>query len=701
MLDRELFQSRHNAIYDPEFQKHLADAPWKEWLSEPGYFEVRHQYLADIHNWIMSSKRNSVKGLTRFKHRDMINGTTQAFDEAYYRYSKRRLRILRGEYAYHKRVVKDFVFLDDENGNYIPVEDNDWVITSYPFCGNGSIPPHFDRLQDDCLEKDVPLILDCAWFGTCRDLTIDVYHPAITEVCFSLTKGIGLGNIRSGIRYSDYEDDLPIRQQNDYNHLPLGAAQVGIWQMQKFGPDYIPDRYEKIYEHVCFANNLKETNCMMIAMLGKDHADYNYYLIDSLYSKVGIREAVKKVRQTAGFDPVFCRAPFTSIYYKGSSNEVGFCCMQEPRAKLADFNGLINNWWQSDYAKTFRQGFVDGKFPTPCRVCEWQEKNGIESDRPNFDTIPLEKVDVEYGNVKGKPSYVDYRPDNLCNLMCTMCSPSNSNLVEKIWKQFPEVFIGELPDYSFQQENQDKILGSGILDHDTVKLKVLGGEPTINKKVHEVFQYCVDNKFADKIQLNVTTNFTNLNSTYDLIEKFKRIKIQASIDATGPTYEYIRKPARWNQIRKNMLEFSDRYKDNNKFRFGMNCVYQLVNAFTVKDWLPELLTLFYDEIKIKKHGITMLPIINPTGLTFASLPQKYRDIVLKDLQDIQQDFKNHENEQLQQNIRDMIKYTVDFEKYDYNKLIKGKRKILTFDKAKNTDLTQLHPLYKELLEYEE
>ena len=97
----------------------------------------------------------------------------------------------------------------------------------------------------------------------------------------------------------------------------------------------------------------------------------------------------------------------------------------------------------------------------------------------------------------------------------------------------------------------------------------------------------------------------------------------------------------------------------------------------------------------------MLPITGPDGLTFASLPQKYRDIVLKDLQDIQQDFKNHKNEQLQQNISDMIKYTIDFEKYDYSKLIKGKTKILTFDKAKNTDLTQLHPLYKELLEYEE
>lgn len=698
MLDKELFQTKHSAIYDPEFQKHLADAPWKEWLSKPGYFEVRHQYLADIHNWIMSSKMNEVKGLTRFKHRDMINGTTQAFDEAYHRYSNRRLRILRGEYAYHKRVVKDFVYLDDEQGNYIPLEENDWVITSYPFCGNGGPTPHFGTIQDECLEKGLPLLLDCAWFGTCRDLTIDVYHPGITEVCFSLTKGIGLGNIRSGIRYSNYDDDYPIRQQNNYNHLPLGAAQIGIWQMKKFSADFIPQKYTMMYEHVCSMNNLLQTHCMMIAMLDKTHEQYNDYLIDQVYSKVGIREAIKKQRQTNP-TPVLCKAPFTSIYYKGSSNEIAFCCAQEDRVKIDEYE-TIEGWWQSEYAQKFRQSFKDGKFPKECSVCEWQENNGIESDRTNFEHLPLTQPNITAGNDKQKPQYIDYRPDNLCNLMCTMCSPSNSNLVEKIYKQFPDVF-GKHQDYSFDQSSQDRILGDKLINQDTLKLKVLGGEPTINKKVHDAFNYCVDNDYAKNIDLSMTTNFTNLNATYKLIEKFKTVKIQASVDATGPTYEYIRKPARWNKIKENMLDFSNNFNGNDKFRFGMNCVFQPINAFTVKEWLPEMLTFFYDEMKIARSGITMLAITGPNGLTFGALPNKFRDIVVNDLVEIQNSFKDHSNERLQNNISSMIKYVNEFEKYDYKKLKMFKLKIITFDKAKKTDITTLHPLYKELLEYEE
>ena len=133
---------------------------------------------------------------------------------------------------------------------------------------------------------------------------------------------------------------------------------------------------------------------------------------------------------------------------------------------------------------------------------------------------------------------------------------------------------------------------------------------------------------------------------------------------------------------------------------GGNCVFQLVSAFTVKEWLPDLLTLFYDDLKIKKHEITMLVINSPAGLTFSSLPPKYREIVISDLLDIQNQFKNHDNPKLKNNIDELIT-NMNYEKYDYEMLLRGKRKIAILDKAKKTDLRSLHPLYKELLDYEE
>ena len=63
-------------------------------------------------------------------------------------------------------------------------------------------------------------------------MNIDLTAPAITEVCFSLTKGLGIGNLRTGIRYSNYDS-------NDSNPLDnkmitiicLGAAQIGMHMM--------------------------------------------------------------------------------------------------------------------------------------------------------------------------------------------------------------------------------------------------------------------------------------------------------------------------------------------------------------------------------------------------------------------------------------------------------------------------------------
>ena len=297
-LNKELFLTKHAAIYDPKFQERLYNAPWKEWLGKSGYFDVKDEYLETIEKWIHNSSMLKFENLQNFKCKDLIHGTTQAFDEAYYRYKERRLRTYRGEYAYHKRVQGQRNFIDTKNGDYVPIESNDWVVISLPFCGNGAEPPFLEKVLNDCTSLDVPVLIDCAWFGTHywnKTFTLD--NPCIKEVCFSLSKGIGMGNMRTGIRYSNYDDNLPIRQHNNYNHLPLGLSQIGIWQMQEFESDFIGNKYNTIVKTVCEKNNITMPPVMHIGLLNKEHPDYEYYLIDDVYSKVGIREAVKKHRK--------------------------------------------------------------------------------------------------------------------------------------------------------------------------------------------------------------------------------------------------------------------------------------------------------------------------------------------------------------------------------------------------------------------
>ena len=301
LIDNNLLRTKHNAVYDFTFKEALRDAPWKEWLSEDTYFECKEEYLEKIDAWLHNSENNTLTGLDNFKTHDLIHGTTQAFDEAYYRHANRRLRIFRGEYAYHRRVFKNHLFLNNANDEYEDkLQENDWVIVSVPFCGTGGQPPqHYQQVLDDALYLGIPVLIDCAWYGTCYDMNIDLAHPAIQEVCFSLTKGLGIGNLRTGIRYSNYDsnDQNPIRQQNDYNHLPLGAAQIGIHMMETFPIDRIPDKYKQWQHDLCDVMGLKPANCIHIGMADKDSELWNKFFIDEMYKKVGLREALKAIRK--------------------------------------------------------------------------------------------------------------------------------------------------------------------------------------------------------------------------------------------------------------------------------------------------------------------------------------------------------------------------------------------------------------------
>lgn len=284
---REMVSGTTYAVYDAAFRKTLREMPWGEWWSgwEGRPLFCRLEYLKAIQHWIESSKLNRIQGLERFTQRHLINGVTQTFDDAYFRHRHRRLRFLRGEYAYHRRVFENHLFLEEA-----PLDRGDFVIISAPFCSTGCVPEGFASILDQAKQLEVPVIVDCAYFGTCHGLDLDLRHPAIESVSFSLTKGLGLGEIRSGIRFSDIDNESPICQQNKYDHTVLGAAKIGLYMMSLFSPDYIPTRFLESQSQVCDELGILPTPCMHLALGGDD---WDHFKIDGRYNRLGIRDLVK------------------------------------------------------------------------------------------------------------------------------------------------------------------------------------------------------------------------------------------------------------------------------------------------------------------------------------------------------------------------------------------------------------------------
>jgi hypothetical protein len=183
-----------------------------------------------------------------------------------------------------------------------------------------------------------------------------------------------------------------------------------------------------------------------------------------------------------------------------------------------------------------------------------------------------------------------------------------------------------------------------------------------------------------------------MNRTYELLEQFKTVKIGASLDATGPTYEYIRQPAKWNSVKNHILDFSKRYTGNKKFKLSVNMVWQPTSAFTVKTWLPELFDLFYNQVTVRTTQIDILPV-SPHHTNWASVPTHLRSSIIQDLDSV-----TCTNSEQLQIVRDMKQIASSYEPYSLSEQQKFKQWTLQMDKHKKTNILELDPRFKELLE---
>ena len=296
LIDEKYIIPHYYTLNDPKFIATMVEAPWPDFAHRLGdEDEIVPEYKQKMFERLNSTQINNLEGLERFECQDIIHGVTQSFDEIYYRYCKRRLRIFQGEYTYHRRSFPNWKFIDEKSGDIKPLDKNDYVILSLPFAGNGNCPPNLEYVLDECHKNQIPVMVDCAWFGTCYGMNFDFNHPGITEVSFSLSKGLGLGKVRSGIRYSNFKDDpFPIRHQNNATYLPLIAMQLGMYMMERIPVDQIPTRYKGLQERLCQSIGIENSSkCIHVATPSKSDHRWKNGFVSGSYYKLGIKHALQ------------------------------------------------------------------------------------------------------------------------------------------------------------------------------------------------------------------------------------------------------------------------------------------------------------------------------------------------------------------------------------------------------------------------
>ena len=254
----------------------------------------------------------------------------------------------------------------------------------------------------------------------------------------------------------------------------------------------------------------------------------------------------------------FCILPWMHLY-KHQDNTVRLCCVDkgEPIGNLE--TETVDEIRNGEAAVSLRQQFLDGEKPERCSECWTQEKRGYGSYRQNFNGDFLRdkwSEDLEFRADKTLPLYyLDYRPSNLCNLACKICSPEYSTkLID------PHLELGtinkadaaRMSKYSKNRVSFETVLNN-IQDVDF--LYFAGGEPLITDDHWDILDVLVEREHFD-LHIKYNTNLTRFEykgkHVKDYWKKFKRVHVAASLDGCGEGLEHMRTGAKWDDIVKNL-----------------------------------------------------------------------------------------------------------------------------------------------------
>ena len=214
-------------------------------------FKYKMQY------WLFNSKLNKLQGLENFNRIDIINGCTQFIDSIY---MSGPVQTLRNDYRYHERLGISYI---KDVGGLIPSIP---LVIAMPFPSIAAPHSDMEEILDEARNKNIDVHVDGAWITCCRGVVFDFSHPAIKSVGISLSKGLGLGWNRIGLRWTKFGKVDSISLMNDFHMNIRAATMIGNYFLDKFQSDYLWNKHGDNYYKVCDDFGLEPTNAIHIAL---------------------------------------------------------------------------------------------------------------------------------------------------------------------------------------------------------------------------------------------------------------------------------------------------------------------------------------------------------------------------------------------------------------------------------------------------
>lgn len=294
-------------------------------------------------------------------------------------------------------------------------------------------------------------------------------------------------------------------------------------------------------------------------------------------------------------EKTFCIGPYSEVRINPDGS-LNFCHYADGTNIGADDNIkkiTVDEYFQTSKTITnTRLTLEQGGSVSRCHRCYTEESRGLISfrHRRNIQAAIFPKEDFEqslkesafsqFNAGSSKPKFYHVSFNNVCNMACLMCGPANSTLLAKTLRQAEIINAGNYYTDWTQGPAWGKFLDHLLSNDQIVCLHIMGGEPFFQQKFIEMLRFLVANKHTD-YHFSVVTN----GSVYDpeivkLLEQFRSVQIEISIEGTGLQNNYIRYPSQTQEILENIQSFLNHRNSN--FDVVIRTVPQILSVIDYK-----------------------------------------------------------------------------------------------------------------------
>lgn len=279
----------------------------------------------------------------------------------------------------------------------------------------------------------------------------------------------------------------------------------------------------------------------------------------------------------------FCYSPWTNIDISPQGDLNPCCKFKTPIDSVKNIkNTSIKEYQESSNLKEIKTQFESGLWPIGCERCKIEEENGIESKRM-LDYTRWKSHYDSYNTTSNQFLTASIAFGNTCNLKCITCNPGSSSR----WQQEHHDLFGIdiRPNHFYKAGFVEEFIACAP---NLIHIDIPGGEPFLSgiKEQKDLLRHWIDSGQAADVSIHYTTNVTVYpdDEWWKIWKHFKNVDIQLSLDGVGSKLEYIRYPAVWSDIYRNIERYIETCNKHNNLQLSVSHTVSAYNVYYLDEF---------------------------------------------------------------------------------------------------------------------